>query len=323
LAGPQGALLHNWRLKLSALGLSIFLWALVQTEPRTSETLSSVPVRIEVADTAWVLVGAPNPAMVELQLAGPAGEIIRLAREGTTLRVPLASVGSPDTLISVERDWVELGQWTGLTVEAVFPATIQLLLEPALTRVLPVARRVAGEIRGNLALASEVGVSPDVAQIRGPGSRLVGLDSLILEPFDLSAVRRSGNFIVAIDTTGLGGASIVPASITLGFNVEEAIERVFPGLPIQVDTERVGAEVVIDPVTIQVRFSGASSLVNALDPAFLRVWVAPEHLDGMLPGEERRVPLQVEGVPDLVAAVPATDVVTVRRIADGGPGGVR
>ena len=80
---------------------------------------------------------------------------------------------------------------------------------------------------------------------------------------------------------------------------------------------------MIDPVTIQVRFSGASSLVNALDPAFLRVWVAPEHLDGMLPGEARRVPLQVEGVPDLVAAVPATDVVTVRRIADGGPGGVR
>ena len=315
-------LLHNWRLKLAALGLSVFLWALVQTEPRTSETFPSVPIQVEVADSAWTLAGAPTPAMVELQLGGPAREIIRLAREGTTLLVPIAEVGSPDTVISLERDWVELGQWTGLTIEAVSPPTIRVVLERAMTRTLPIAARVEGVVQGNLALARSVGLSPDTARVRGPVSWVEALDSIPLRPFDLAVVRRSGVYSVAIDTTGLGGAQVVPDTVMLGITLEDEVERVFPGLPIQVDADRIGTDVVIDPISIQVRFTGARSLVNALDPSFLRVWVLPEDLDGMLPGEERRVPLRVEGVPELVTAVPATDVVTVRRAAEG-PGGFR
>src|SRR5690606_24525037 len=85
---PASRLVHNWRLKLSALGLSLFLWAVVQAEPSNRETFTSVPVRVEVADTGWVLSEAPNPSSVEIQLGGVTREIIRLAREGTTLRVP-------------------------------------------------------------------------------------------------------------------------------------------------------------------------------------------------------------------------------------------
>ena len=317
-----GALLHNWRLKLSALGFSVFLWALVQTEPRSSETISAVPIQIEVADTAWMLAGPPTPATVELQLAGPAREIIRLAREGTTVRVPLETVGSPDTVISLQRDWVELGQWTGLTVEAVSPLLVGVELERAVTRTLPVAVRVQGDLPGHLALASAIGVDPRVVSVRGPESRLTELDSIPLVAFDLGAVRQSGVSDVAIDTTGLAGAYVDPPTVTLGVSVEDEVERVFQGLPVQVETESVGTEVVVDPVSIQVRLSGARSLVNALDPMFLRVWVLPEDLSGMLPGEERQVPLRIEGVPEFVTVVPATDVVTVRRLADrpGGPG---
>src|SRR5690606_24958550 len=119
-------LVHNWRLKLSALGLSLFLWAVVQAEPSNRETFTSVPVRVEVADTGWVLSEAPNPSSVEIQLGGVTREIIRLAREGTTLRVPIAAVGSTDTVVSVRREWVEAGQRPGITVESVFPPTIDL-----------------------------------------------------------------------------------------------------------------------------------------------------------------------------------------------------
>ena len=53
MAGRSQALVHNWRLKLSAVGLSVFLWALVQTEPTNQETFASVPVLLEIADTSW------------------------------------------------------------------------------------------------------------------------------------------------------------------------------------------------------------------------------------------------------------------------------
>ena len=58
---PTQALSQNWRLKLAALGLSVFLWALVQTEPSNQETFASVPVMVQVSDTGWTTSGAPSP----------------------------------------------------------------------------------------------------------------------------------------------------------------------------------------------------------------------------------------------------------------------
>lgn len=316
MSGPSGWLVHNWRLKLSALGLSVFLWALVQTEPTNQETFSSVPVLLQIADTNWTTSGAPTPATVELRLGGPAREIIRLAREGTTIRVPVGAIGSRDTLIVLRREWVDLGQRSGLTVESVSPSTIRVSFEPAQTRLVPVAARFVGRIRDRLALAADIEVSPQLIRLRGPESRLAGLDSIPLVPFDLSEISRSGSFTVAVDTSGLLGASVVPPSATLGISVEDMVERVLDGITVQVITDPGEAEVVAEPASIQVRLAGARTVVTALDPARLRVWVPPELLHGMAPGEARLVRVQVDGVPRLVTAVPGTERITVRRAAD-------
>jgi YbbR-like protein len=315
MAPARRAIFHNGRLKLSALGLAIFLWALVQTEPRNQETFSAVPVRVEVADTAWTVSAPTSPATVELRLGGPAREIIRLARSGTAIRIPIEAVGSRDTTVTLRREWVDLGQGTRLTVESLSPANVQISLERALTRVLPISMRLQGMVRRPLALASRVGLNPAVVRVRGPESRLVGLDSIPLEPFDLSSVTQSGIFTVAVDTAGLVGARVVPSSATLGVRVEDRVERVLHGLTVQAAPESGVDDVVIDPAVIEVRLSGARTLVAAVDPSFLRVWIAPELLRGLAPGEERMVPLQVEGVPDLVEAALVTEMALARRPA--------
>lgn len=310
------ALFHNWRLKLSALGLSIFLWALVQTPQRTEESLSPVPVRIELADTLWTVSGATNPVSVELRVRGPAREIIRLAREGTTLRVPVSSVGSPDSLITLRRDWVELGPGTGLVVESVSPSAVAVSFEPAVTRLVPIAMHIQGRVRDDLALATPIGVNPQLVRVRGPESRLLGLDSIPLQPFDLGRATASGVYTVAIDTAGLGGASVVPPTATLGIRVEDLVERELEGLAVRVDPNPGEPAVVADPDTIRLTLSGARSVVTSFDPSLLRVWVPAEFLQAMAPGEERRLRLQVGGVPELVTAIPGTEFVTVRRAAD-------
>ena len=173
------SLVHNWRLKISALGLSVFLWALVQTEPRNAETFSAVPVLVDVSDTAWTLSGQPDPATVELGLSGPAREIIRLARLGTTIRVPVREVGSRDTLVTLRRDWVSLGEGSGLTVESVTPPTIQLSFEEAARNVVPVTVRTVGSLSGSLALASPIGLNPTVVVVRGPASWLAAWSRVV------------------------------------------------------------------------------------------------------------------------------------------------
>ncbi|MGB0542942.1 MAG: CdaR family protein [Longimicrobiales bacterium] len=313
---PTQALSQNWRLKLAALGLSVFLWALVQTEPSNQETFVSVPVMVQVSDTGWTTSGAPSPSTVELRLGGPAREIIRLAREGMSIRIPIDVVGSQDTLIVLRREWVELGQRSGLSVESMSPSTIRVSFEEAQTRLVPVASRLVGRVRDHLALAAPVEVSPQIVRVRGPRSRVEGLDSLRLEAFDLSDVARSGAFTVSVDTTGLLGASVVPNTATIGVRVEDMIERVLDGITVQAIADPGEDQVVADPSVIQVRLVGARTLVTSLDPERLRVWVPPEYVQGLAPGEERVVNVRIEGVPALVTAIPGTDRVTVRRAID-------
>jgi YbbR domain-containing protein len=319
-----GVVVHNWRLKISALGLSVFLWALVQTEPRNAETFT-VPVTVEVSDTAWATSGFPEPSTVELRLSGPAREIIRLARQGTRIRVPIHSVGSSDTTVTLRRDWVGLGDGTRLTVESLSPSTVQIGFEPAESRAVPLAIRTTGELPANLALATPIGVNTQVVRLRGPASRLAGLDSVRLLPLDLSKVAASGVFEVSVDTGGLGGVRITPLSATLGLRVEDVVERVVTGVPVIAQSDGSDGAIVARPVSVDVTLRGARTLVAAVDPMDLRAWVAPELLRGMVAGEERRVPVRVEGVPQLVAYRLAEDLVTVRRTAGapGRPGDVR
>lgn len=311
------AVFTNWRLKLSALGLSVLLWALVQTEPANQETFASVPIRFQIADTAWMLANEPDPTTVEVRFGGPAREIIRLAREGTTIRIPISEVGSRDSIIALRREWVQLHERPGLIVESITPQEIRVSFEESEVRMVPVASRLIGRVPDHLALAAEIDMSPEVVRVQGPRSRVSMLDSLSLVPFDLAGITRSGAFSIPIDTVGLMGASVVPATATLGVRVEGLVERVLEGITVMAIPMPGEADVIVEPEEVQLRLVGARSLVTSLDPEMLRVWVPPEFLQGMAPGEERTVRVQIEGVPPLVTAVAGVERVRVRRAIDG------
>src|SRR5687767_2393456 len=161
MAGALRVLLHNWHLKLAAIGLAVLLWALVQTEPLSQETFAAVPITVDVTDSSWTMARAPSPATVELRLGGPAREIIGLARDGTSLRVPVAAVGSRDTIIALQREWVNLGERAGVTVETVSPLTVSMAFEPAVARNVPVTLPLRGELPEDIALASAPEIQPE------------------------------------------------------------------------------------------------------------------------------------------------------------------
>ncbi len=312
MASAPRVLLHNWHLKLAALGLAVLLWALVQTEPLSQETFAAVPVTVAVLDSSWTTAGAPAPATVDLRLGGPAREIIRLARDGTTLRVPVASVGSRDTVIALQREWVDLGQRSGVTVESVSPLTIAITFEPATTRSVRLWTPIRGELPPSLALSSDLAISPTMVDVRGPQGRVRALDSIPLLPFDLGAVRESGAFTLAVDTSGLGGATVRPSSVLVGVRVEPVVVRTLEEVEVHADAPAGEPRATAMPSTIQLRFEGASTLVTAMDLSLVRATVPPESLRGLASGEARRVRLVVEGVPPLVSVYPETDVITVR-----------
>ena len=313
------ALVHNWRLKLAALGLSVLLWGLVQSEPREAQTVGSVPVVVEVTDTAWAASAPPQPREVELRLSGPTGEIIRLSRAGTVLRVPITQVGSRDSLVTLRRDWVDLGEGSSLAVESMYPSAVRISFEPAVTRVVPIALRTTGSLPSRLALASPIGLTPHVARVRGPTERVEALDSVLLRALPLREIRGSGVVELALDTVGLAGVYVSPATATVGIRVEERTERTLSGIEVLAQAGYGRSSLTVTPGTVEVVLVGARTLLAVVDPQDVHAWVDPELLRDMEPGEERRVPFQVEGIPPLVTLDLPEEHVVVRRSPDDDP----
>ena len=104
--------------------------------------------------------------------------------------------------------------------------------------------------------------------------------------------------------------------VALGVAPEAIVERTLQGFVVHVDASPGEADVVTSPASIRLRLAGAEPSVMAVDLSLLRVSVAPGSLRDMEPGEARLVPIQVDGVPALVTAVPVPEAVTVTRASD-------
>ena len=312
----QHVVARNWRLKLAALGLAVFLWALVRTEPTTGVNVFTVPVRAQVGDLDWMLEGEPDPATVQVRLRGPTQDLIRIAQEGTTLRVPLDSVTGADTVVQLRRDWVMLGT-NGVVVEDIAPATVRLLLQPTLSRVLPVRVVTRGSLRAELAFAAPAVLDPPSVRVRGPAHRVRALDSIPLAALDLGDVAESGVHELAIDTAGLVGVSVTPLAATVTIRVEPALERTLAAVPVVVEDTSGSAgpsrSFVVTPTAIEVRLSGAQTPVTGVRADDVRAVVPWSAVSAIPPGEARIVPIELRGVPGLVRAFSGADSVLVQR----------
>ena len=251
-------LTHNASLKLLAFVGAVVLWAIVPGSTEGGEILSDVPVRVQVADVDWVQAGLPEPEEVQVRLSGPTREIIRLAREGTTIRVPVDRVTGPDSLVALRRDWVVLAGSPGVVVEEVVPAAVQLRFEEARSSAVPFELNTVGRLGGDLALAALPAVNPTVARVRGPARLVDSLDNLPLAPLDLGEIESSGIVELAVDTSGLGGLLITPLRASVGVRVEPSAERRLSGLTVEVRNDP-GFSLLLQPDSGDVRIVGAPS----------------------------------------------------------------
>ena len=214
---------------------------------------------------------------------------------------------------------------SGLVVEDIAPANVRLLLQRTVSRLLPLRITTTGELSSGLALAAPLGLNPQVVGVRGAAQRVQGLDSITLQPLDLSGVRESGIFPVGLDTIGLGDIIVTPRSATIGVRVEPSIERELMAVPVVPESGEDGSlmydSLTIIPASILVRLQGARTLVSGVLPEEVQAVVPWEALVGLDPEQERMVPIRLRGVPVMVLGVAAADSVTVVRPAVGARAG--
>lgn len=316
-----GLVTRNASLKIAAIAAAVFLWVIAPGDRTQQETLTSVPVRVQVADLGWTIAEPPVPAQVEVRVAGPAREIIQLARERATVRVPVETVGGADTTVSLRRDWVTLGGTSGLVVEEILPASVQLRFEPVVSDLLVVDLRTEGELPSDVALAAPIQVTPSVIRARGPSRVLDDRDSIPIVPVDLGSVGSSGYRTVAVDTTGLGATLLDPREVQVAFRVDAAVERDLPAVPVRL-VGPAASEYRVEPDSLPIRLRGAEVRFQAADLSTVAFEIDTRDIGLLEVGERRRVAVTPAGLPDLIRTVRMSDSVTVVRPA-GPDGGTR
>jgi len=312
-----GSLASNWRLKLSAFFLAVFLWAFVRVGAPDQRTVS-IPVTVSLNDPEWILMDDPVPATVEVRFSGPPTEVFRLtAIDGVSVTVPIVEVAGEEMVIALQDAWIPVDGYRGVIVEDILPSTVHVHLDHVATASVPVRITTRGSLPEHLALTRSVSVTPTVVRVSGPASLVEQLDSLDIVPVDLGEVDEQGAVQTTVDTTGLARITVIPSEVTVRIPVEESIDRVLASVPVLADVgadlEEAGATLEILPATVRLTLRGARTQVVNLDPSRLRVVVPPAELLGLGVTEERRVPIVVEGLPSYISVSPAVDTVVVRR----------
>lgn len=310
-----GILVRNWRLKITALALAVLLWVTMRLTDDRIDRLSipGVEVRVEHVHRDWFLRQPPSPASVQMSVTGPVGDILRVAMSRPAIVIRVDTVAREDTVLTIIHDWVTNIDRSSVDIENFQPSTVRLLFERNQEEEIPVSVRLTGELPDSLAMVSEPRANLLFTRVRGPASQVNALETVFLEPFDLSRLTGPGRFEVPLDTTGLGGLVVNPTTATLAVEVATRRRRVLAPLP--VEFQGADGTLELDPASVGVTLFGAEEVLIRVDTTGIRVWIAADAeavraavaQDGLA-----RVPVVLGGLPARVEGAVEVDSVAIR-----------
>ncbi|MGH7477528.1 MAG: CdaR family protein [Longimicrobiales bacterium] len=221
---------RNLWLKLAALGLALLLWSVVRADAPARATVSSVPIEVLLEDPAWVVVDTPSPPTASIVFTGSARELLRLLGETPRIVLPVDNVNDSLQSYALSTPMVRMGG----PVEAgriaeIRPARVRLQFERVDNVLRPVAVRTRGELPVGVRLDGRVRAEPAYVQVTGPRSRIVRLDSVPLQPFDISGLTEPETLHVRIDTSAVRTLRIAPSEVAVIVPAEPVPDSLLSG----------------------------------------------------------------------------------------------
>ncbi len=305
-----GWVAHNGQLKLAALALAVVLWTAARVDSPVRQTVTNVPVVVELDDDQWALSGTARPATVEVRVNGTTRDLLRLANDRPQVVVPIQDVRAGDSSLVIRREWVRFIEGAGIQVEDIQPSSVHLTFERMRTTTLPFTVHSRGEPAGGLAVASVLRPSPLEGAVTGPPARLEELSDIPLEQLDLARIDAPGVYAVRIDTSRLDGLRVDPEVVEISVRLDSAVQRVFTDVPVRIEGD--GQGMVADPDVVTVSVWGARSVLATVNPSDIRAIARVELVDSLSNDGELRFPLILEGLPQPSRAETATDSIRVR-----------
>ncbi len=282
----RSALTDNWPYKVASLVLAVLLWLNVTAEEGGEFSLPT-EVRVEVADSGWVAVSV-EPGTVETVFRGRRG--IFFPGELPVVRHVIETVTAPRMRLDLTPRMVSgIDGDVNLNPVALRPQTVEVELEPLVTRKVAVAPRLELSAADGYSLVPPVLMQPESVTVRGPESAVSSLDSVETERAALEDLQRTVTRELQLELPpGLEQVSWSPTTILATVEVDSTSRRSFV-LPLALGGD-AGSEVVAGIDSVRVTVSGAAALVRNLSVESVRALLV---VDSVPPGE-LSVPVEVE-----------------------------
>jgi hypothetical protein len=261
---------HDLGLKIMALLLAVFLWVVV-SERREVEMTVDLPIKYTGMPADLIFTAEP-PKTARALIEGK-GKFLRWRLKGVYLDVNMSAATEGVFAQGIGEGMAEIPAGSGTKVlEVIEPKAVRLELDKRVTREIPVAVRVKGEIPDDKIMIGKIKRAPAEVVVDGGEKIVKSIDSLRTEPVDLGQLAKRDRVKAKIDLTGLPYVTSAVSDVDVSARIEDRKELGIPSVPIEAPVGR-GEKALFTPDSLDVTISGAQSQVDSLEPQELRLEV--------------------------------------------------
>ncbi len=301
----QSFLRDNWLYKLAALFIVFLLWLDLTAGERQSQEVAT-RVIVEVQDSAWVLVDAPDEVATTFQ--GRNRELLALMAGEPEIRIGIREVTGPTMRVPLDADLVTYDRDLGARATLVVPTSIELAFERLTERRVAVTPDLVTVPALGFTVVRPLLLDPDSVTVRGGESQVERVDQVATRRVTLEDLEHPVMRDVPLEIpAGVRNIQLDPPSVLVTVPVDSLVVRQIR-LPVRVTGQAAG-RVSVDPDTVDAVVRGAWTAVrrqlDSIPWAIVRV--------DSPPSGPRTVPVEVEITSGgFVSVTPNPAEVTVR-----------
>jgi hypothetical protein len=278
-----GALFRDHGLyKVAAFFIVFLLWLDLTSGERQSQEIVTRLV-VEVQDSAWVLLDAPDEVVTTFQ--GRNRDLLAVIGDDPELRLGIREVTGPVMRVALDPDQVSYDRELGVRATLVVPTAVELQLEQLAERRVPVMADLVTVPAMGFTVLRPLLVEPDSVTIRGGASQVESIRQVVTRRVSLEELEHTVMSDVLLEVpAGARGVEIDPPSVLVTIPVDSLVVTQVR-LPVRATGAAAGAARV-QPDSVDVVVRGAAGAVRrqlqAVKWATVRVDAVPAG-PGLLP----------------------------------------
>jgi YbbR domain-containing protein len=301
----DGIFRDHWRYKVAAFFIVFLLWLDLTSGERQSQEIVTRLI-IDVQDSAWVLLDAPDEVVTTFQ--GPNRDLLAVIGDGPELSLGIREVTGPVMRVALDPNRVSYDRELGVRATLVVPTAVELQFEQLAERRVPVVPDLVTVPAMGFTVLRPLLVEPDSVTIRGGASQVEAIRQVVTRRVSLEELQHAVMSEVPLEVpAGARGVEIDPPSVLVTIPVDSLVVRQVR-LPIRV-TGAAASGARVQPDSVEVVVRGAAGAVRR---QMETVTWATVQVDAV-PTGPRLVPVAVElSAGGFVSVSPRPAEVTVR-----------